>query len=52
MWDKVAEWNDSAFLAGWDLWEPGDAAGDRTTHPIGVSTATFSAATLIGLNFG
>jgi len=29
MWDKVAEWNDSAFLAGWDLWEPGDAAGDQ-----------------------
>ena len=29
MWDRVAEWNDSAFLAGWDLWEPGDAAGDQ-----------------------
>ena len=29
MWDKVAEWNDSAFQAGWDLWEPGDAAGDQ-----------------------
>ena len=29
MWDSVAEWNDSAFLAGWDLWEPGDAAGDQ-----------------------
>ena len=29
MWDKVSEWNDSAFQAGWDLWEPGDAAGDQ-----------------------
>ena len=29
MWDRVAEWNDSAFQAGWDLWEPGDAAGDQ-----------------------
>jgi tetratricopeptide (TPR) repeat protein len=29
MWDRVSEWNDSAFQAGWDLWEPGDAAGDQ-----------------------
>ena len=29
MWDKVSEWNDSAFQAGWDLWEAGDAAGDQ-----------------------
>jgi tetratricopeptide (TPR) repeat protein len=29
MWDKVSDWNDSAFQAGADLWEPGDAAGDQ-----------------------
>ena len=29
MWDKVSEWNDSAFLAAWDLWEEGDSAGDQ-----------------------
>ena len=29
MWDKVSEWNDSAFQAAWDLWEEGDAAGDQ-----------------------
>ena len=29
MWDRVSEWNNSAFQAGADLWEPGDAAGDQ-----------------------
>lgn len=27
-WEKVSKWNDSAFQAGWDLWKPGDRAGD------------------------
>ena len=29
MWDRVSEWNDSAFLAGQALWVPGDSAGDQ-----------------------
>jgi tetratricopeptide (TPR) repeat protein len=29
MWDRVSEWNNSAFQTGADLWEPGDAAGDQ-----------------------
>jgi tetratricopeptide (TPR) repeat protein len=29
MWNKVSEWNDSAFNAGKNLWEPGDSAGDQ-----------------------
>lgn len=29
MWNKVSEWNDSAFQAAWDLWEEGDSAGDQ-----------------------
>lgn len=28
MWDKVSVWNDSAFNAGLDLWQPGDRTGD------------------------
>ncbi len=28
MWEKVSEWNHSAFQAGLDLWKPGDPVGD------------------------
>ncbi|PCJ23426.1 MAG: hypothetical protein COA96_11795 [SAR86 cluster bacterium] len=28
MWDKVSQWNDSAFNAGVALWKPGDTVGD------------------------
>jgi len=28
LWDEVAQWNDSAFNAGFDLWQPGDSTGD------------------------
>ncbi len=29
MWDRVAQWNDSAFQAARDLWKPGDTVGDQ-----------------------
>ena len=28
MWNEVSQWNDSAFNAGLDLWQPGDTTGD------------------------
>lgn len=28
MWDAVSQWNDSAFNAGFDLWQAGDSTGD------------------------
>jgi tetratricopeptide (TPR) repeat protein len=28
MWQEVSLWNDSAFNAGLELWQPGDATGD------------------------
>ncbi len=28
MWNEVSMWNDSAFNAGLELWQPGDAVGD------------------------
>ena len=52
MWEEVSMWNESAWQAAHDLWQPGDRVGDQNHSGDWGSTVIFSSAMLTVLNSG